>query len=432
MSDVTAEAIGRYRNIAVSGDRRLERWFYKEVTYSWLDATCRFGLSHSVFSSDRVDDGSKMLLDSIATRVDDKERWSGCRVYDVGCGMGVLGIVAAAALRAGTLILEDRDSLSVALACLNAWKNELPAEVLPNPAPTGIRTFEPAQLVLCNLPAKAGASVHRLMIDHAVHHLSSGGLSGFVVVRTLANAVEEHIAASPVTYERIDASAHVVFIFSRVRGVAGQPRDRAPNVGAGDSSDSLEALPSVYKGVSSRFRVGNTGYALTTVEGLPEYDGPSYLTRMLMKLTLEYVSGQAVLVVDNGPGHLVAAVSKRSSSVCCASRNALAGYAHAQLLPAATGRSRTTPSSVVAERPAALASRVPERGIVILPISPEPYTPVFDELIELFESVRDRESQCIVAGNSSTISRLEKLRLPLSIRRRSKSRGVRGLIFVPA
>ena len=431
MSDAAAEATDRYRTIAISGDHLLERWFYKEVLHSWLDTTSRFGLSHGAFSSDRIDDGSKLLLESVAAHIEDKKSWAGCRVYDIGCGVGILGIAAAASLRARTLGLEDRDSLSVALACLNAWKNELSTEVIPNPAPTGVRTFGPAELVLCNLPAKAGASVHRLMIDHAVHQLPSDGLAGFVVVRTLADAVEERIATLPVTFEKIDAPGHAVFLLRRSRPVAGEARDSDHDLVTVDSGELVDPLPSAYRGNSSRFRVGNTGYSVTTVEGLPEFDGPSHITRMLIKLALDYVTGQPVLAVDDGPGHLVTVVSKRSSVVCCASRNALAGYAHEQFSPGTKRRGKTNLSSVLAERPAALAPHIPERGIVILPIVPEPYTPVFDELVGLFEQARDRNSQCIVAGNSSTISRFEKLKLPLAIRRRTKSRGVRGLVFEP-
>ena len=431
MSDIAAVATERYRLIAASGEQSLENWCYKEVTHTWLGVTCRFGLSHAAFSSDRIDDGSKLLLDAIASRIEARKRWAGCTVYDIGCGVGVLGIAAAASLGAARLILEDRDSFSVALSCLNAWKNRLAADVIPNPAPTGVRSFAPAGLVLCNLPAKAGGEVHRMMLEHAVSHLSTDGMAGVVVVHPLAAAVEKVLTGLSLHVERRDSSGHAVFILRHseagVHQNGGESRHKASDA---PNEVAARPLPHVYIGTTARFQLSKTSYSLTPVEGLPEFDGPSYMTRMLIKLGLDYGTNRPVLAVDNGPGHLAAVLSRRSSAVCCASRSALAAYAHEQLVFAAKRNKER--HVVLTERPGLLAPYVPEQGLLVLPVVPDAYTPVFDELLELFEQVRARGSQCIVAGNSSTISRLEKLKIPLSIRRRAKSRGVRGLILEPS
>ncbi len=434
--DFLEEAVERFRAIAGCGSESLERWCYKSVSLTWLGVRCDYGLSHAAFSSDRIDDGSKRLLDALAARIEATERrhrsghddgWNGRSVYDIGCGVGVLGIAAAASLGADRLVLEDRDSFSVALACLNAWRNRLSAEIVPNSAPTGARSFAPVDLVLCNIPAKAGASIHRLMLQHAVSHLLPGGLAGFVVVRTLAASVERNLDTMPVRVERIDGPGHTVFIVDRV-----QARDNDSGALTYSRDDEASYLRDEYVGDRSRFQLAKTTYSLNTIEGLPEFDGPSYMTRMLVKLGLEYGQDKHVLAVDDGPGHLAAALSPRCSRMCCASRNALAAYAHEQLIfGGRPRRGKRNGISALVERPAVLAPHVPQQGLIVLPVVPEPYTPVFDELQQLFERISEQRSQCIVAGNSSAISRLEKLKLPLSIRRRAKSRGVRGLVLAP-
>ncbi len=446
MIEVDPQAIERYRQIAAAGDRDLDRWCYKEVSHDWLGVSCRYALSHSAFSSDRIDDGSKLLLHALASRIAVPERWSGCSVYDIGCGVGVLGIAAAASLGAARLVLEDRDSFSVATSCLNAWKNGLRAEIVPNPAPTGVRSFGLSSLVLCNLPAKAGPAVHRLMFEHAVSHLTVDGIAAFVVVQTLASAVERELAALPVNVERVDGAGHAVFLLRRSSAgtagagapEAGRAKDENKNAGEDGrkdgrkGGDAFPGLPAAYIGERARFTIAKAGYSLRVIEGLPEFDSPSFITRMLVKLATDYGPDTPVLALDNGPGHLAAVLANRGSTVCCASRNALAGYAHEQFV-FKTGRTgaRTT-HSVLAERPGVLTSHVPAHGLVVLPVVVDPYTPVFDELTELLEQVRRQGSHCILAGSSLTISRLEKRKLPLSIRRRARSRGVRGLVLAPA
>ena len=61
----------------------------KIVPFRFMGEDLRLALSHALFSSFDVDAGSKLLLKTLAQRVDLGTVGS---VLDVGCGVGVLGL----------------------------------------------------------------------------------------------------------------------------------------------------------------------------------------------------------------------------------------------------------------------------------------------------------------------------------------------------
>ena len=69
-----------------------------------------------VFSRGAVDDGTRLLLETVDVRPAD-------RIADVGCGYGVIGIVAARCAPAGCATLVDSDALAVELARRNIALN---------------------------------------------------------------------------------------------------------------------------------------------------------------------------------------------------------------------------------------------------------------------------------------------------------------------
>ena len=123
-----------------------------------------------VFSADRLDDGTRLLLEHLDVP-------EGGSVLDVGCGAGVIGVVAARR-GAGSLTMTDVNLLAVAAARRNADLADAPAEVLGSDVYGGVegRRFD---LIVSNPPFHQGKLVDydmpQRLIGEARDHLKPDG-----------------------------------------------------------------------------------------------------------------------------------------------------------------------------------------------------------------------------------------------------------------
>lgn len=132
-----------------------------------------------VFSYGHVDQGSKALLFGAD--------FTGCRrILDIGCGVGVLGIVGAAVSPGATAVLVDSNVRAVALARENAAKNGVTAEVVALAEPLQA-AGGPFDCVLANPPYFANFRIAERFIAAAFDQLAPGGRLWLV-----AKAAEEH------------------------------------------------------------------------------------------------------------------------------------------------------------------------------------------------------------------------------------------------
>jgi len=144
-----------------------------------------------VFSRSRIDPGTRLLIDEMEIRPGD-------RVLDLGCGYGVVGVVAALEAPQGQVILVDVNERAVALAEENLRSNGIEnAEARQGDGFASVagETFD---VIALNPPIRAGlATVHRL-IEEARRHLRPGGRFYLVgrtrqgVVRLAAKMAQVH------------------------------------------------------------------------------------------------------------------------------------------------------------------------------------------------------------------------------------------------
>ena len=147
---------------------------YGKIIALILGRKFEFLTCSGVFSYKKIDRGTELLIKHMKIEEND-------RVLDIGCGYGVLGIVAAK-LTKNKVILTDINKRAIKLAKRNLQLNHIKnAEVRRG------NLYEPVKdeifdVILCNLPMTAGLEVVYKIIEGAKKRLREGG-SLQVVVR---------------------------------------------------------------------------------------------------------------------------------------------------------------------------------------------------------------------------------------------------------
>lgn len=131
----------------------------REFTFDLRGRTFRFVTDAGVFSRDRVDFGSVLLIETMEFSPD-------ARVLDVGCGYGPIGLTAAFLAPSGHVTMIDVNERAVSLAKRNAERNGISnVTILVSDLYEQVRgqTFH---VILTNPPIRAGKdTVHRIFTE---------------------------------------------------------------------------------------------------------------------------------------------------------------------------------------------------------------------------------------------------------------------------
>ncbi len=172
--------------------RKMHEHYYTDkpkskTKYGVIETTLRgksfkFLTASGVFSYKKIDRGTAILAEKMI--IDDD-----ARVLDLGCGYGVLGIVAARAGRNVKPVLTEINSRAAMLAEENLTMNNIVAEVRKGSFydPVARERFD---TILCNLPMSAGLETAYKIIKGAYEHLNNEG-SLQVVVRRGSKRIEK-------------------------------------------------------------------------------------------------------------------------------------------------------------------------------------------------------------------------------------------------
>ena len=182
--------------------------FYKCTLHlEALGKQLKLHVPHDVFSTERIDEGTLLLLKHLPSL----EPGS---VLDMGCGYGALGLPVAARYPESRIDMVDRDLLAVAWAQKNARENNLEnARVFGS---LGYRDLSleapPYDWILCNVPARIGRPFIKHLFEAGLARLSPQGELRAVVITDLAPILNEMAQENgwPLTEEG-RGSRHVVF-----------------------------------------------------------------------------------------------------------------------------------------------------------------------------------------------------------------------------
>ncbi|MDJ0740406.1 MAG: methyltransferase [Gammaproteobacteria bacterium] len=137
-----------------------------------------FHTTWGLFSPKAIDDGTRLLLEHLEVRPDD-------RAIDLGCGYGPLGLAIARAAPHGSCLMVDKDFVAVEYANANARRNAVDnAHAMLS---DGLRHIpdQTFTLAVTNLPAKTSKEHYYLFFNDIFDHLEPGGRFYVVVISGL-------------------------------------------------------------------------------------------------------------------------------------------------------------------------------------------------------------------------------------------------------
>ncbi|PKL23640.1 MAG: hypothetical protein CVV47_14135 [Spirochaetae bacterium HGW-Spirochaetae-3] len=363
----------------------------KTVPFKFRGADMSFDLSHALFSSFDIDQGSRLLLKTVAKNVDAAAIGS---IVDIGSGVGVLGIACAKGYPGATLRMRDRDALACAFSERNARRNRVaPVSVDRALFLDGIET-ERFDLALCNVPAKAGTPVLDRFLRDLPGILSDRGYGAVVVVEPIAEAALSSVKASGaeiVFSER--GPGHSAIVFSRGAAAPADP---------GSLWTTVERSEQVLK-------AGKASYRLKGYWGLQEFDTPSFASELAMDMCENAMAGlmaRRVAFINPGVGRVACHVQARArgATIDLCGRDALA--------LAASARNVASGSSGPAGNSYPFASMLPDASYDLIVEMPD-ITPRVDTLEESWihaTRALKRGGSFVAAMPSSAMDRFERRR----------------------
>ena len=134
-----------------------------------------------VFSRSHVDAGTRLLIEHMQVHASD-------RFLDLGCGYGVVGVVAARLAHPGQVTMVDINQRAIGLARENLRLNRVTNAEAKQGDGFGPVAGEVFSVIALNPPIRAGLPVVHALIEQAGHHLSLGGRF-YLVARTRQGAL---------------------------------------------------------------------------------------------------------------------------------------------------------------------------------------------------------------------------------------------------
>lgn len=149
---------------------------FRTIKYSYDTHTFTFTSDNGVFSKDRIDYGSRNLVETIIKKYERKQ----IKLLDVGCGYGFMGIVLSKILDAEATLI-DVNKRAVHLTEKNIKQNRVNAKTYVSDIYE--RVDEKYDLIVTNPPIRAGKKVVYDILKNAKNYLNKDGELWFVMRR---------------------------------------------------------------------------------------------------------------------------------------------------------------------------------------------------------------------------------------------------------
>ncbi|MBM3934641.1 MAG: methyltransferase [SAR202 cluster bacterium] len=265
----------------------------KTLLFKFHGQTLQFAVSDSLFSSFHVDTGTQLLLRTVADLQPRKFR----KVLDLGCGYGPIGLTLLKTGWAAETHMTDRDALAIEYTRRNAETNGVAGATVYGSLGYDSVKDPDFDLVISNIPAKAGDAAITSFLLGARKHLRADGMAAVVVVERLHDMVAGALAGDPgreVTHVK-QGSGHTAFHYR----FAGDGPDGGVN---GDDDPYLRA--------EVQFSYGKASVHMRIAFGLPEFDTLSFQSRLLIAGLRNLGAARSGAFFNPGQGHTAVAALK--------------------------------------------------------------------------------------------------------------------------
>lgn len=166
---------------SIKSEKRNIKFYFRDREYSLVS-------DNGVFSKDRFDYGTRVLLESI-----DIDNISG-NVLDLGCGIGVVGIILGSINRHINIDMVDVNERAIDLSKENLLLNNIDNNVFVSDVYNSID--KKYDYIVTNPPIRAGKDVIRRFLLGSYDYLTDNGILYFVMrkdhgVKSMIKELEE-------------------------------------------------------------------------------------------------------------------------------------------------------------------------------------------------------------------------------------------------
>ena len=139
----------------------------KHYEYTFKGNRLSFSTNSGIFSKERVDFGTNVLLNGLDDLSNKKE------ILDLGCGNGIIGIAIKKAYPNSSITMADVNIKCVEISKENAKINKVDVNVIESDMYQNIQSS--FDLILSNPPIRAGKKKVFEVVEEGYKHLNVGG-----------------------------------------------------------------------------------------------------------------------------------------------------------------------------------------------------------------------------------------------------------------
>lgn len=168
-----------------------------------------FETKTGLFSRDRVDDGTKLLIEKMQIKPTDA-------VLDLGCGWGSIGIVAARLANQGKVYMVDTDIRAIKYSQLNSQLNNV--KNIEIGLSDGFENLKEINFdVICSNPPSHSSNETLIeFIEGSKKHLKNKGKLYLVVEKRISSLIKRELERVFSNYEVESLSLkHILFLASK-------------------------------------------------------------------------------------------------------------------------------------------------------------------------------------------------------------------------
>lgn len=143
---------------------KLER---KKIIVNIKETEIELNTATGVFSKEKIDLGTRILIENSEVKPDAK-------VLDLGCGYGIVGITIAKIYSKAKVVMTDINERATKLATENAKLNKVNVDIRAGNEYETVAN-EKFDCILLNPPQKAGREICYMLIEKSIEHLNLTG-----------------------------------------------------------------------------------------------------------------------------------------------------------------------------------------------------------------------------------------------------------------